>query len=102
MEWFIFDEQIVEKLQNQINKVNTQIVKWIKDQAILITILKKVVGDSIKNKSSDIKAVNSGFLNIEVWSKNQFWRNSEAFMKINVKRPEKLLTDLERAFKLEE
>ena len=102
MEWFIFDEQIVETLQTQINKVNKQIAKWIKDQAILMTILKKVVGDSINNKSSDLKAANSGFLNKEVWSKNQFWRYSEAFIKNNVKRPERLFTDAERAFKLEE
>ena len=102
MEWFIFDEQIVETLQTQINKVNKQIAKWIKDQAILMTILKKVAGDSINNKSSDLKAANSGFLNKEVWSKNQFWRYSEAFIKNNVKRPERLFTDAERAFKLEE
>ena len=67
-----------------------------------MTILKKIVGDLINNRSSDIKATNSSFLNKEVRNKNQFWRYSEAFIKNNAKRSEKLFTEAERAFKLEE
>ena len=102
MERFIFDKQVVDKLETQFDQINGKITNWIKEQAIFVQILRKVIGDTVKDKSSDHKHAKYGLQEKDRLDTHLYSKYSETFAKSSIKRQEKHFSEADRAFKVEE
>ena len=85
MERFIFDKQVVDKLEAQFDQINGKITNWIKEQAIFVQILRKVIGDIIKDKSSDHKHAKYGLQEKDRLDTHLYSKYSETFAKSSIK-----------------
>ena len=101
LEMFSFSQNVLDKLQAEIDKINIKIEMWLRKQATFIYVYKNMdlKQSSKQSFNENVKIINDSHR--EIWNKNLYNKYTSTSSKINSKRPERKFWDSDRAFKNE-
>ena len=95
------DDHTNENLQTCVEEINSKIEEWIKSQAVFIFIYKKVIESNHEDLNTDVRSKHTPFNQKIIWRKNFYINYSKAFLKNNLKRPDRQFSESDRSFKSE-